>query len=95
MKCRVTYLGASTDSLAHHMSWHLRCEDGACFLVSWAQFLPDNASFLAGCMCLAFPSDAEGNLVSSLEVACSCEHGPYDALADICNQLGLEMDGDL
>lgn len=95
MRCRVTYLGASTDSLAHHMSWHLRCEDGACFIVSWAQFLPVNARFLNGCMCLAFQSDAEGSLVSDINVACSEEHGPYDALADICNQLGLEMDGDL
>ena len=93
MRCKVTYLGASTDSLAHHISWHLRCEDGACFIVSWAQFIPGNASFLEGCMCLAFPSDAEGNLVSSLDVACSYEHGPYDALADICELLGLETDG--
>ena len=46
-------------------------------------------------MCLAFPSDAEGSLMSDLEVACSDEYCPCVALADICNQLGLEMDGDL
>lgn len=95
MRCRVTYLGALTDLFGHHVMWHLRCEDGTCYLVSWVQFSPV-CSFAANeCACMAFLSDDKATFRSSREVACSHEPEPRDALAAVCKQLDLEMDGDL